>query len=226
MNFDENNLKKDINKKIDEVFSVLHSVASGRDKLIKTASKEDLNKPVSVNNENMHVSTSYNQVIASKDEDDNKLEEKRIMIVSKEIKDPAYEMYMTKVAITQNGEKIYMVSFFLRELYLGRYLINRNLYFLKGNHSEAKKAYKDFIDKSEEVRNTYYAEGLPSIRIPIELQNFAIGQTGDFDFKDECQLGTTVQRKHFNESTVYEWFRSNEQTMKEQRKHFDSVEGE
>ena len=115
-----------------------------------------------------------------------------------------------------------MVSFFLRDLYLGRYLINRNLYFLKTNHNQAKKAFKDFIAKSKEVRDDYYNEECLSIKIPIELQNYAIEKTGDFDYKNEDTLGTSVQRQHFNESTVYEWFRSNNDKLQEQRKYYDS----
>jgi hypothetical protein len=224
MDFTETNLKKDINEKLDKVFSVLESVAQNKTRLIKTASTNNKSVLPSSSDENLKITSSVNEIIEAQGStsEDIKLEENRTMIVSKEIKDPNYEAYITKVAVTKNSEKIFMVSYFLRELYLGRYLINRNLYFLKNNHAEAKKAYKELIAFTEETRESYYSEEIASINLPIKLQNHVIDMSGDFDFKDEDILGTSVKRKQMNESTVYDWFRSNEVKLKEQRRFFDN----
>lgn len=221
MDFNTINLKKDINGKIDKVFTIIESLKGNKNSLIKLASSE-LNKKINIKDDTINTNLTYKKAIASQEDDlDNglDLEEEKITIVSKEIKDPNYEAYITKVAITKNGEKIYMVSFFLTDLYLGRYLINRNLYFLPNNHSQAKQAYNDLISHTKKIRNEYYAEDFANIYIPIKLQNYAIEKSGDFDFKNEDKLGTTVQRTHHNESTVYEWFRTNQEKSEQHRKH-------
>ena len=228
MNLEEINLKQDINYKIETVFSVIDSLSKNRDSLVKTASS-NLDQKINVNNKDINVNLTYKKLVTAQQNNTDSgldLEEERLTIVSKEIKDPNYEAYVTKVAVTKDNQKIYMVSFFLRDLYLGRYLINRNLYFLKENHSKAKEAFNKFIATTKRVRNEYYAENLANIYIPKELQNYAIDQAGDFDFKNEDKLGTTVQRKHHNESTVYEWFRTNQEKLEEQRNFINELRGE
>ena len=107
MDFNTINLKKDINGKIDKVFTIIESLKGNKNSLIKLASSE-LNKKINIKDDTINTNLTYKKAIASQEDDlDNglDLEEEKITIVSKEIKDPNYEAYITKVAITKNGEK-------------------------------------------------------------------------------------------------------------------------
>lgn len=226
--------EEQIDRELDKVISVINKVEKNKDNIIKTASSSVDNIDKYITDDNLKSSVTVNDIIveAKSEESGNDLEEQRLTIISKEIKDPHYEANITKVKMKKGGKNIYVVSYFLRETYLGRYLINRNFYFLEKNHKRAKKLYSDLAEKTEEVRNEYYGtENFTSIKIPIQLQNYTIDQTGDFNFENEKSLGTTVQRKHVNESSVYEWFRENQRNIEKQRNFieeemYDSEGGE
>ena len=149
--------------------------------------------------------------------DDIDLIEENIVIISREIKDPHYDVKISRVKMRKNDENIFVVSFLLKENYLGRYLISRNLYFLEGNSKKSKDVLEEVVNFVKVIRNDYYSEEFDSIHIPTLLQNFIMKKTGDFDFKNESQIGSTVHNKHINEASVYEWFNKKKEKTDERR---------
>jgi hypothetical protein len=180
-------LKVEIDKQIEEIFSSV-----SEDVIVKTASTD----------------TS---------DDDDDIKEDRVTFISKEIKDPHYEAYVSQAKIKKSGKSMRMVSYYVKENYLGRYLIKRNYYFYDKNKKEANNAYDILIDNTKKIRKKYYQEEIMSANIPQETQNLSNSMQGDFTFDSEDTLGTTVSRNHLNGSAVYDWFYRNKEKIDEIR---------
>ena len=226
---DSTEIKSRINKESDKIFKIFEK-HSNREGLTKTASSgdekvadsEDLKCSVAVKD-----IVEENEKFAAKEDDlDDDIFEDRVTFVSKELKDPHYEVYVSNAKIKKANKMIWLVSYYMRELYLGRYLIKRNMYFLDKNKTAAKTMFKDLVKETKFIRKSYYLEEIMSSNIPQMTQNLANSVEGDFVFDDEESLGTTVSRKHNNESTVYEWFYRNKYKADERREGYHGIDEE
>jgi hypothetical protein len=79
-----------------------------------------------------------------------------IKIVSKHQKDSHYAIDISKDLIIKNDKKIYMVSCYARDAYLGRYLIKRNYYFTQDREEFANAAYDEITLKMASLKDRYY----------------------------------------------------------------------
>lgn len=117
-----------------------------------------------------------------------------IKIASTTVRDSHYFMDVSLDPIKKADKSLVMVSFLLREGYLGRYMIKRCFYYLPSNVKEAKSTYEEIVRKSEGVKKRYLqGEARPFDVLP-QVKAFLDGIRGDFEFKDEDSLGTTVKR--------------------------------
>jgi len=209
-----------IEKNIDCIFGIVAKIKKDKLTLTKTASTDIDAIDKYINGEDVKVNVSVSKILEAKKSDlDDEIDliEENIKIISREIKDPHYDVMISSTKMKNNSDKIYVVSFFLKENYLGRYLISRNLYFLENNVKESKKAFDEIVEFVKTVRNNYYEDEFDSIQIPIMLQNYIIKKEGDFNFERESKLGTTVFSKHVNEATVYEWFQKKKEKSDDRR---------
>ena len=212
---DFNDFRDQMASESDQIFGIFEKYANKE--FIKTASSGD--EDVQTESDNIKCSVVAGDILeendrfASKKDDDYDEDldifEDRVTFVSKEVKDPHYEVYVAQAKIKKDGKWIWLVTYYMRELYLGRYLIKRNVYFLEKNKSEAKSLFKDLVKATKQIRVEYYSDEIISSKIPQLTQNLINSVTGDFVFGNEDKLGTTVSRKHLNESAVYEWFHRN-----------------
>ena len=86
-----------------------------------------------------------------------------------------------------------MVSLFMREGYLGRYMIKRNFFYMPANTAEAEATYGELTRKAERTKGLYHDGTLKPQDILPHVKAFLDGIKGDFDF-DEDSLGVTVNR--------------------------------
>jgi hypothetical protein len=117
-----------------------------------------------------------------------------IKIASKKIEDSHYDIDIAKDRITRDGKKVIMVSAYLKEAYLGRYLIKRNYYFLDDNEDDANYVYNDLVAKSNRTKGRYYKEIIGVKGIFPEVKAFLDGVKGDLEL-DATSIGTTVVRE-------------------------------
>lgn len=117
-----------------------------------------------------------------------------VKIASTAVKDSHYFMDVSLDPIKKADKSLVMVSFLMREGYLGRYMIKRCFYYLPSNIKEADSTYDELVRKSEGVKKRYLQGDMKPFDVMPQVKAFLDGVRGDFEFKDEDCLGTTVQR--------------------------------
>jgi len=95
-----------------------------------------------------------------------------VTIASKEIKDSHYQFDISKDVVAKNGKQLILVSAYLRDAYLGRYLIKRNYYFAGSNQADADETFNDLVRRAEKVKRRYYDEKTPINGIFAEYRAF------------------------------------------------------
>ena len=119
---------------------------------------------------------------------------KNIVISSKNVKDPHYEFDITNDEIIKNGKSLIMVSAYMKEGYLGGYLIKRNYYFVEGNKKDAGYVYDDLVEKIERIKNRYHSGKIASKEIFVEIKSLLDSTKGDLESKEEDNLGTAHKK--------------------------------
>jgi len=146
------------------------------------------------------------------------IKEENILIVSKDIRDPHYESYVYSFVVKEDDRDIRIVSYFMKELYLGRYLIKRNFYFKEDNKKSANEMFENLLDKTEEIRDLYYSSKITNQAIFKHVENYLEESKSKSDFvNDDDSLGTTVNRKSEDHSTVDDWFARGEENLEKLR---------
>jgi len=120
--------------------------------------------------------------------------ETTIKLPSTEVKDSHYFMDVSLDPIKKADKSLIMASFFMREGYLGKYMIKRCFYYLPSNTKEANETYHELVRKSEGVKKRYLQGEIKPFDIMPQIKSVLDGIHGDFEFKDEDCLGTTVKR--------------------------------
>jgi len=148
--------------------------------------------------------TSLNKEAATKNGGDA---EETVKIASKKIKDSHYFFDVAKTAVSRDGKSLIMVSAYMREGYLGRYLIKRNFYFLPDNGKEASEIYESLIKNCRRTRRRYYDDKIGINDIFPEVKAFLDGTRGDFEDETEDNAGTAFYRNketgHVAEGPAY-----------------------
>lgn len=121
----------------------------------------------------------------------------QVSIASKSIKDSHYFINVSKDNIVKNGKSMAMVCFFMREGYLGRYLIKRNFYYLPNNTDDANDTYEELVRKSEKIKSRYLSEKIETYDILPEMKATLDSIKGDFESGDDS-LGTPISRDKDN----------------------------
>ena len=116
-----------------------------------------------------------------------------IKIVSKAIKDSHYQIDVSKDVIVHKGEKVFMVSCYARDAYLGRYMIKRNYFYTMDREASADEAYDEIDLKMKKLKDRYYNEIIDVPAICAQAKIILDGVISEVDFKEDS-LGTTVNR--------------------------------
>lgn len=161
--------------------------------LIKAISDMNLKVNIDIGELLKKISDGQDQLVKEAKTKSNS-EQNTIKIASKELKDSHYEIDVCKEEITKKGTSLIMVSAYMKEAYLGRYLIKRNYYFASGNKNESDYIYKDLTDKFERIKQRYYDSKISCKEIFTEAKTLLDATKGDFECKDEDHIGTTVSR--------------------------------
>jgi len=131
------------------------------------------------------------------------IRQSHIVIVSKNTRDSHYESYIYSFGANKDGKDMQIVSYFMKELYLGRYLIKRNYYFL--DKKDAESMFEDLESETERVRDEYYDGKYSNSEVPVTIQNYLSDKSGDIE-DEENSIGTTVKKQIKDESGVRDWF--------------------
>lgn len=198
-------------RKAEIVCAAIKDILTHKEEMIKIASGKKQTIGDFIEKYGLSSDIDISEVEASTDKEAKKVtgeygDEVTIKIISKEIKDPHYEIVVELADMEKNDIDITAVSFYCKDGYLGRYLLKRDMYFLRKNKTKAREAMAEIIEASKEVKERYYSGKIISGEIFKELNNIAQTREGDFTFKTEETIGTTVTRRHLNESSVYGWF--------------------
>ena len=117
----------------------------------------------------------------------------QVCIASKSIKDSHYFINVTKDNIVKNSRAMTMVCFFMREGYLGRYLIKRNFYYVPSNTKDADDTYDELVRKSEKIKTRYLSEKIDTYDILPEMKATLDSIKGDFEAGEDT-IGTSASR--------------------------------
>ena len=135
-------------------------------------------------------SNGLNQQAATKTGESKKDE---IKIVSKSVKDSHYQIDISKDIVAQDNKRVYMISCYARDAYLGRYLIKRNYFYTMDREKYADKAYDEILAKVGEVKERYYDGVIQTSGIFTQIEASLSGIISEIDMKEDS-LGTTVSR--------------------------------
>jgi hypothetical protein len=136
-------------------------------------------------------STNINQQAAiTKDSKERKDD---IKIVSKHIKDSHYQVDLSKDIIQQNNKKVFMVSCYARDAYLGRYLIKRNYFYTQDREKFADEAYDEIFTKINAIKDRYYNEVIKVSDIVSQMKTCLDGVISEIKMEEDS-LGTTINR--------------------------------
>ena len=116
-----------------------------------------------------------------------------IKIVSKAIKDSHYQIDVAKDTIKHKGRKVFMVSCYARDAYLGRYLIKRNYFYTMDREASADEAFDEINTKMNALKNRYYEEVLDVSGIFTQAKQILDGVISEVEFGEDS-LGSTVSR--------------------------------
>ena len=106
-------------------------------------------------------------------------DEARVAVVSKYRQDSHYEFDIHRDSVTHKGRKLALVSMYLRDTYLGRYLIKRNFYLV--DQKEAEATFGDMVRRAELIRRRYYDDTIPVNSIFQEAKAYLDGLRGDIE---------------------------------------------
>jgi len=116
-----------------------------------------------------------------------------IKIVSKSIKDSHYQIDVSKDIIQKEGKKIFMVSCYARDAYLGRYLIKRNYFYTMDREKFADNSYNEIITKIGSLKNRYYNEIIDVSGIFTHIKQVLDGVVSEIAINEDS-IGTSVRR--------------------------------
>jgi len=116
-----------------------------------------------------------------------------IKIVSKSIKDSHYQIDISKDIITKDNKKIFMVSCYARDAYLGRYLIKRNYFYTNDREEFADNSYDEIITKISALKDRYYNDIINVASITTQIKQILDGVISEIK-SEEDEIGTNVSR--------------------------------
>jgi hypothetical protein len=120
--------------------------------------------------------------------------EDTVKIASKKVEDSHYFIDVSKDTVTKKGKSLILVSAYMREGYLGRYMIKRNYFFLPDNNSDAEDTFGELTAKANKIKRRYYDDKIGVNEIFTEMKAAMDAARGDLEFEDEERAGTTVYR--------------------------------
>jgi GMP synthase PP-ATPase subunit len=161
--------------------------------LIRVLSSMGLNVNIDIGELLRKLSENQEQMVKEAKSKDSSCQEV-IKIASKDIKDSHYDIDVCKNRITKNGTSLIMVSAYMKEAYLGRYLIKRNYYFIESNSKDSDYIYADLIEKFNRIKTRYHDGKISSKEIFIEAKSLLDATKGDLSLDDNSDIGTTVRR--------------------------------
>jgi hypothetical protein len=116
-----------------------------------------------------------------------------LKIVSKNLRDSHYQVDVSKDLINRDGKKVYMVSCYARDAYLGRYLIKRNFFFTPDRETSADDAYDEIMKKVASIKERYYSEVIGVAEIFAQFKKSLDGVISEVRFEED-ELPTNVNR--------------------------------
>lgn len=116
-----------------------------------------------------------------------------IKIASKAIKDSHYQIDLSKDLVVKGGSKIFMVSCYGRDAYLGRYLVKRNFYFTADREAAADEAYDEIYNKMNALKERYYSGILAVSGVSTQMRKILDGVVSEIA-SEEDELATNIKR--------------------------------
>lgn len=141
------------------------------------------------------ITTSANNKQASIDKAGQEGQERTesIKIVSKSVKDSHYQVDISKDVIQKEGKKIFMVSCYARDAYLGRYLIKRNYFYTIDREKFANNSYDEILTKIGSIKDRYYNEIIDVSGIFNQIKQVLDGVISEISINEDS-IGTNVHR--------------------------------
>ena len=116
-----------------------------------------------------------------------------IKIVSRSLKDSHYQIDVSKDLISKNNKKMFMISCYARDAYLGRYLIKRNFFYTEDREASADDAYGEILLKMGALKDRYYNEVIDVSAIFAQMKKVLDGVVSEIHMEEDS-LPTNVKR--------------------------------
>jgi len=116
-----------------------------------------------------------------------------VKIASKKIKDSHYQIDLSKDIVAQHGKKVFMVSCYARDAYLGRYLIKRNYFFTQDREEFADSAYDEILTKVSALKDRYYNDVIDVSEIFAQIKKTLDGVISEIKMEED-NVATNINR--------------------------------
>ena len=116
-----------------------------------------------------------------------------IKIVSKSVKDSHYQVDLSKDIVKLRGNKVFMISCYARDAYLGRYLIKRNFFYTIDREKFADNAYDEILIKVSSIKDRYYNEIIDVAAIFAQLKTTLDGVISEIKMEEDS-IATNIHR--------------------------------
>jgi len=122
-----------------------------------------------------------------------------IKVVSKAQRDSHYQIDISKDTISLHGKKVYMVSCYARDAYLGRYVVKRNYFFTSDRESYANEAYDEIMTKMAALKDRYYNDLIKVSAISTQLKGILDGVVSEIKMEEDS-ISTNINRSPLDNS--------------------------
>ena len=122
-----------------------------------------------------------------------------VKISSKLIRDSSFEIDVSKDAVVHNAQKVHMVSCYMKDVHLGRYIIKRNYFYTMDREASADEAYDEILKKVKALKDRYHSEIIKVSSVTSQIKTILDGVISEIEIKEDS-LGTTVNRHPYENS--------------------------
>lgn len=123
-----------------------------------------------------------------------------VKISSKLVRDSHFDVDISKDVVSHNNQKVYMVSCYMRDAYLGRYIIKRNYFYTMDRESAADSAYDEILTKTKALKERYHQDVIKVSAVTTQIKTILDGVISEIEIKEDS-LGTTVNRQPYDNNS-------------------------
>lgn len=123
-----------------------------------------------------------------------------VKISSKQVRDSHFDLDISKDVVTHKNQKVFMVSCYMKDAYLGRYIIKRNYFYTMDREAAADDAYNEILKKAKSLKDRYHNDVIKVSAVTTQIKTILDGVISEIEISEDS-LGTTVNRNPYENNS-------------------------